>query len=92
MNKPPLYERTLWKLFFFSLNKLKTINCTCIYRSIGYTCNRHTTKFHFINSDLEIIYTDLTKKSNHTREELVEMLETVRREEKEMNWKVPEPK
>lgn len=57
----------------------------------GMCANRHMTVFMVGTSEVTVVVRDTTKPDGYSREELVTMLETIRREETIQQWTVPEP-
>jgi hypothetical protein len=59
--------------------------------SVGACANRRWRRFMSGPVEVTITYRDTRRPDGYSREELVEMLKTIREQEKMMGWKVPEP-
>jgi hypothetical protein len=60
-------------------------------RAVGSCANRRWSTWVVGRIEVTTTYRDTSEPDGHSREELVEMLATVRRAEAETGWRVPEP-
>jgi hypothetical protein len=59
--------------------------------SFGVCANRHWRNATCGPYEIELIMRDTRQPNGYSREELVEMLRTIRKHEAYMGWRVPEP-
>ena len=77
-----------WLLNIFQLLWLKGDD----HASVGACANRRWRRFMAGPIEVTILYRDTRLDDGYSREELLEMLQTVRKHEARLGWKVPEPK
>lgn len=73
----------LLQMFYDALDRLLPRRMACANRTIWTFTEGH--------EEVTVIRRDLNRADGHSREELMEMLATIRREEALTGWKVPEP-
>ena len=73
-----------WKWLFFIV--CRKIDCS----QRSWCSARYIQKFSSNHYEVTITFLDKSKENHYSREELVEIMNLVRTEEKYQNWKVPE--
>jgi len=73
-----------WKWLFFIVWRKRSC------KSASWCGARYTQGFEATFYEVTVIFRDTSMDNHYSREELVKMLDLIRKEEKFQNWKVPE--
>lgn len=79
------------RVVWFAMRRIRAAMGTCRAHQSGRCANRKWRKAYLGHVEVTITQRDLWKPDGYSREELLNMLWTVREHEAQQGWRVPEP-